>query len=184
METKDYDICEDRLFEIDANAFPFLVPTLRAVHITTANEGSTRGGENRNGNDTQKRRIEPCMGVPRRIAQYTTVDERDQSESPHPASENPNQNATVEDPNDPIFVKVIGPKNETWLKLRTTTVMAAVLEKICAMFVNEKIMGLEILTDEDGNTIQCEMNVTAADLGITEGDLIQLVLSKEAEEDT
>ncbi|KAL0575668.1 hypothetical protein V5O48_006299 [Marasmius crinis-equi] len=183
METKDYDICDDRLFEIDADAFPFLVPTLRAVHVTTAKEESI-WGENENENDTQETRIKPCMGLPRRVAQYAEVSAEEQTESPHPAAENPAQNASAEDPDGPIFIRVIGPKTKTWVKLGRTTSMAAVLEKTRKIFEEEKITGLEILTEDDGECVHCDMNSTAGDLGISDGDIIKLVLIKEAGQDT
>ncbi|KAL0563853.1 hypothetical protein V5O48_018208 [Marasmius crinis-equi] len=48
METKDYDICENRLHEIDRDVFPIIVPSLRSIELTVEDYNLTSLGNGSN----------------------------------------------------------------------------------------------------------------------------------------
>ncbi|KAL0576754.1 hypothetical protein V5O48_005219 [Marasmius crinis-equi] len=173
METKDYDICENRLHEIDKDVFPIIIPSLRSIELTVENDVEL---------DIFGQRVEPCMGKPRRIQQIAppTPEDPTTTEYHQETTDDENTQHTPTEDDDRLTVRIIAPPGNTDenLTMRPSTLMCCIMAKILQKYDKKQseITHLAIPRNYGEYLIPCNIHATAMELGLTHGDRVKLIL--------
>ncbi|KAL0577848.1 hypothetical protein V5O48_004146 [Marasmius crinis-equi] len=188
METKDYDICENQLYEIDSDVFPIIAPSLRSISLTVDNDIDL---------DIFGNRVEPCMGLPRLIqgqgASSGNVATEEKQTSPifedattHAYPPDTTEHHIVQhapaNEDERLTVRVLGPPGDKdqCLTLIPSTLTCCIVAKIRKKYNRKRIeiTHLAIPKKFGEHLIPCDIHATAMEVGLTHGDRVKLVLHK------